>query len=205
MARSRVASLLALCARADAWLVQGVAHSTCHCTRRPCALRLQMDAEYDLPTVSSLQPTAPGLSPCSIKVIGVGGGGGNTINRMVQEGPGVERSTFLEYVALNTDIQALTASMADTTVQLGKNQARGLGAGGIPSVGRASAIDAAAEIEDVVQGVDMVFVTAGMGGGTGSGAAPVVCELAKQAGCLTVGIVTKPFSFEGRRRMQQGL
>jgi len=147
----------------------------------------------------------PGLSPCIIKVIGVGGGGGNTINRMVQEGPGVERSTFLEYVACNTDIQALSASSADKTIQLGKNQARGLGAGGIPSVGRASAIDAAAEIEKLVQGVDMVFVTAGMGGGTGSGAAPVVAELAKAAGCLTVGIVTKPFVFEGRRRMSQAL
>ena len=145
----------------------------------------------------------PGMSPCTIKVVGVGGGGGNTLNRMVQEGPGVERSAFLEYVACNTDVQALTASLGDTTIQLGKNSARGLGAGGIPAVGRASAIDAAAEIETLVRGVDMVFVTAGMGGGTGSGAAPVVAELAKQAGCLTVGIVTKPFSFEGRRRMQQ--
>ena len=102
-------------------------------------------------------------------------------------------------------MQALSASLADTTITLGKNTARGLGAGGVPSVGRASAIDAAAEIEALVRGVDMVFVTAGMGGGTGSGAAPVVAELAKQAGTLTVGIVTKPFSFEGRRRMQQAL
>ena len=150
-------------------------------------------------------PQAPGLSPCSIKVIGVGGGGGNTLNRMVEEGPGVERSTFLEYVAANTDVQALSASLADTTIQLGRNAARGLGAGGVPSVGRASAIDAAGDIETLVSGVDMVFVTAGMGGGTGSGAAPVVAELAKAADCLTVGIVTKPFSFEGRRRMQQAL
>ena len=134
-------------------------------------------------------------SPCSIKVIGVGGGGGgNTLNRMVEEGPGVERSTFLEYVAANTDVQALSASLADTTIQLGRNAARGLGAGGVPSVGRASAIDAAGDIETLVSGVDMVFVTAGMGGGTGSGAAPVVAELAKAADCLTVGIVTKPFS-----------
>eukprot|EP00316_Scyphosphaera_apsteinii_P012123 CAMPEP_0119316264 /NCGR_PEP_ID=MMETSP1333-20130426/39209_1 /TAXON_ID=418940 /ORGANISM="Scyphosphaera apsteinii, Strain RCC1455" /LENGTH=419 /DNA_ID=CAMNT_0007321865 /DNA_START=143 /DNA_END=1401 /DNA_ORIENTATION=- len=164
-----------------------------------------MDDAFSSAEVTLQATAAPGLSPCSIKVIGVGGGGGNTINRMVQEGPGIERSTFLEYVAFNTDIQALSASLADTTVQLGKNQARGLGAGGIPSVGRASAIDAAAEVEALVRGVDMVFVTAGMGGGTGSGAAPVVAELAKQAGCLTVGIVTKPFSFEGRRRMQQAL
>merc|ERR1719174_1203855 len=151
------------------------------------------------------QEAPPGMSPCTIKVIGVGGGGGNTLNRMVEEGPGVERSTFLEYVAANTDVQALSASLADTTIQLGKNTARGLGAGGVPSVGRASAIDAAGDIETLVSGVDMVFVTAGMGGGTGSGAAPVVAELAKQAGTLTVGIVTKPFSFEGRRRMQQAL
>ena len=138
-------------------------------------------------------------------MIGVGGGGGNTLNRMVQEGPGVERSTFLEYVACNTDMQALSSSLADTTITLGKNTGRGLGAGGVPAVGRTAAIDASAEIEALVRGVDMVFVTAGMGGGTGSGAAPVVAELAKQAGTLTVGIVTKPFSFEGRRRMQQAL
>jgi cell division protein FtsZ len=94
----------------------------------------------------------------------------------------VERSTFLEYVACNTDMQALSSSLADTTITLGKNTARGLGAGGVPAVGRAAAIDASAEIEALVRGVDMVFVTAGMGGGTGSGAAPVVAELAKQAG-----------------------
>ena len=146
-----------------------------------------------------------GMSPCSIKVIGVGGGGGNTLNRMTVDGPGVERSTFLEYVAANTDVQALDASQADSTIQLGKNSARGLGAGGIPAVGRASAIDCTAEIEELVRGTDMVFVTAGMGGGTGSGAAPVVAELAKANGCLTVGIVTKPFTFEGRRRTEQAL
>ena len=95
----------------------------------------------------------------------------------------MERSTFLEYVACNTDMQALSSSLADTTITLGKNTARGLGAGGVPAVGRASAIDSSAEIEALVNGVDMVFVTAGMGGGTGSGAAPVVAELAKTAGC----------------------
>ena len=146
-----------------------------------------------------------GMSPCTIKVIGVGGGGGNTINRMVDDGPGVERSTFLEYIAANTDIQALAASSADSTLQLGKQKARGLGAGGVPAVGRASAIDATSDIESVVAGTDMVFVTAGMGGGTGSGAAPVVAELAKANGALTVGIVTKPFTFEGNRRMSQAL
>ena len=108
---------------------------------------------------------------------------------MVEEGPGgeiVQRASYLEYVACNTDVQALSASFADARIQLGKNAARGLGAGGIPSVGRASAIDATGDIEDAVRGTDMVFVTAGMGGGTGSGAAPVVAELAKQAGALTV-------------------
>jgi cell division protein FtsZ len=111
----------------------------------------------------------------------------------------------LQYVAANTDIQALSASLADSQLQLGKQSARGLGAGGMPSVGRASAIDAQSEIEEIVAGTDMVFVTAGMGGGTGSGAAPVVAELAKANGCLTVGIVTKPFTFEGQRRTKQAL
>ena len=147
-------------------------------------------------------PTPPGISPCSIKVIGVGGGGGNTINRMASvAGAG----GFLEFVAVNTDVQALAASQADVRVQIGDDGARGLGAGGIPAVGRASAISAEDDLYPIVAGVDMVFVTAGMGGGTGSGAAPVVAELAKSAGCLTVGIVTKPFSFEGQRRMNQAL
>ena len=178
--------------------------------RRSGALAMQegefKGVDYVPPQTTSkpIRPTSPGMSPCSIKVIGVGGGGGNTINRLATPGD-LERSTFLEYVACNTDVQALAGSMADTTIQLGKNQARGLGAGGIPAVGRASAIDAAAEIEQLVAGTDMIFVTAGMGGGTGSGAAPVVAELAKAAGCLTVGIVTKPFSFEGRRRMNQAI
>jgi len=144
----------------------------------------------------------PGTSPCSIKVIGVGGGGGNTINRMAAvAGAG----GFLEFVAVNTDVQALAASQADVRVQIGDDGARGLGAGGIPAVGRASAIAAEDDLYPIVAGVDMVFVTAGMGGGTGSGAAPVVAELAKSAGCLTVGIVTKPFSFEGQRRMGQAI
>lgn len=110
-----------------------------------------LDRTMPVPRPSKASSAAPGLSPCTIKVIGVGGGGGNTINRMVQEGPGVERSTFLEYIACNTDIQALSASLADRTIQLGRNQARGLGAGGIPAVGRASAIDAAADIEAIVR------------------------------------------------------
>eukprot|EP00316_Scyphosphaera_apsteinii_P012326 CAMPEP_0119300216 /NCGR_PEP_ID=MMETSP1333-20130426/2200_1 /TAXON_ID=418940 /ORGANISM="Scyphosphaera apsteinii, Strain RCC1455" /LENGTH=406 /DNA_ID=CAMNT_0007301913 /DNA_START=45 /DNA_END=1265 /DNA_ORIENTATION=+ len=148
------------------------------------------------------QSSAGGLT-CNIKVIGVGGGGGNTINRMVDCVPELEDAPMLEYVAVNTDSQALTLSAADTTMQLGAGAVRGLGAGGVPSVGRSAAVDSAPEIDAIVRGVDMVFVTAGMGGGTGSGAAPVVAELAKDAGALTVGIVTKPFTFEGRRRMAQ--
>jgi cell division protein FtsZ len=137
-------------------------------------------------------------------VIGVGGGGGNTLNRMVSvagEGP----NRFIDFVAINTDVQALAASQADVRIQIGDDGARGLGAGGIPAVGRESAIAAEEDLWPIVEGTDMVFVTAGMGGGTGSGAAPVVAELARAAGCLTVGIVTKPFSFEGRRRMEQAL
>ena len=155
----------------------------------------------DMPKETPLS-APPGTSPCSIKVVGVGGGGGNTINRMAAvAGAG----GFLEFVAVNTDVQALAASQADVRVQIGDDGARGLGAGGIPAVGRASAIAAEDDLYPIVAGVDMVFVTAGMGGGTGSGAAPVVAELAKSAGCLTVGIVTKPFSFEGQRRMNQAL
>lgn len=138
------------------------------------------------------------------QVIGVGGGGGNTLNRMVETmGSGPDR--FIDFVAVNTDVQALAASAADVRVQIGDDGARGLGAGGIPAVGRASALSAEDDLMPLVAGTDMVFVTAGMGGGTGSGAAPVVAELAKSAGCLTVGIVTKPFSFEGQRRMNQAL
>lgn len=139
------------------------------------------------------------LPPCSIKVIGVGGGGGNTVNRMVSFGA----DKFIKFVAINTDMQALATSAADVRVQIGDDGGRGLGAGGIPAVGRASAKAAEEDLWPLVAGTDMVFVTAGMGGGTGSGAAPVVAELAKAAGCLTVGIVTKPFSFEGKRRMTQ--
>jgi cell division protein FtsZ len=148
------------------------------------------------------QTIAPGMSPCSIKVIGVGGGGGNTLNRMVAV---TGTDSFIDFIAVNTDVQALAASQADVRVQIGDDGARGLGAGGIPAVGRASAIAAEDDLYPLIAGTDMVFVTAGMGGGTGSGAAPVVAELAKAAGCLTVGIVTKPFSFEGRRRMSQAL
>ena len=138
-------------------------------------------------------------SPCRIKVIGVGGGGGNAVNRMIDSAGiiGVEMWT------LNTDAQALARSIAPKKLNIGTTTSRGLGAGGNPAVGQRAAEESREEIMKIVQDADLVFVTAGMGGGTGSGAAPVVAECAKEAGALTVGVVTKPFGFEGRKRMQQ--
>ncbi|MCC6350630.1 MAG: cell division protein FtsZ [Candidatus Eisenbacteria bacterium] len=133
-----------------------------------------------------------------LKVIGVGGAGGNAVNRMI--GAGLRG---VEFIAANTDVQALGGSLAATRVQLGVNATRGLGAGGNPEQGRVSAEEDQQAIADVLADSDMVFVTAGMGGGTGTGAAPVVARIARQAGALTVGVVTRPFSFEGRRRMRQ--
>ena len=143
-----------------------------------------------------------GLSPCTIKLVGVGGGGGNTLNRVAGLDLGVERESCIEYIACNTDAQALDQSPAGTIIQIGQT-ARGLGAGGKPHVGEASALESSAEISAVVKDADMVFVTAGMGGGTGSGAAPVVANIARAAGCLTIGVVTTPFAFEGRVRAEQ--
>ncbi|ABW98307.1 ftsZ (nucleomorph) [Hemiselmis andersenii] len=138
-----------------------------------------------------------GASPCLIKVIGVGGGGGNAVNRMVGCVEGVE------FWSINTDAQALSRSLAPNTCNIGAKLTRGLGAGGNPEIGRKAAEESRDLIGEAVSAGDLVFVTAGMGGGTGSGAAPVVAEVAKEMGCLTVGVVTKPFGFEGRRRMQQ--
>ena len=140
-------------------------------------------------------------SPCVIKVIGVGGGGGNAVNRMIQFGQAMSES--VEYWAINTDIQALDASLAPNRLGLGASSSRGLGAGGNPDLGRAAGEESFEQISQLVSGADMVFVVAGMGGGTGSGAAPLVAEAAKSAGALTVGVVTKPFSFEGQRRSRQ--
>lgn len=151
------------------------------------------------PSAGAVIPEGSG-SPCRIKVIGVGGGGGNAINRMVEASIGV---AGVELWALNTDVQALGRSLAPNTLKIGDNISRGLGAGGNPSVGMKAAMESREEIMAIVQGADLVFVTAGMGGGTGSGAAPIVAECAKDSGALTVGVVTKPFGFEGRRRMQQ--
>ncbi|MBS1717246.1 MAG: cell division protein FtsZ [Armatimonadetes bacterium] len=130
-----------------------------------------------------------------IKVIGVGGAGSNAVNRMIEVG--VEGVSF---ISMNTDAQALSVSKADTKIQLGDTLAKGLGAGGDPTVGEAAARENEKQIDEILEGCDMVFITAGMGGGTGTGAAPVVAEKAKKRGILTVGVVTKPFIFEGPRR-----
>lgn len=133
-----------------------------------------------------------------IKVIGVGGGGSNAVNTMIAAGlPGVD------FICANTDHQALRANMAPIKIQLGEKLTRGLGAGGNPEVGKKSAQEDAEMIREYLTGADMVFVTAGMGGGTGTGAAPIIASVAKEMGCLTVGVVTKPFTFEGKRRMKQ--
>jgi cell division protein FtsZ len=143
-----------------------------------------------------------GLSPCVIKVIGVGGGGCNAVDRMLDTEVG-----GVEFWALNTDAQALGRSKAKGAkiLNIGATATRGLGAGGNPEIGRLAAEESRKEIAAMVSGTDLCFVTSGMGGGTGSGAAPVVAEVAKEQGCLTVGIVTKPFAFEGKRRMKQAL
>lgn len=133
-----------------------------------------------------------------IKVVGVGGGGVNAVNRMIDRG-----LRGVEFIAINTDAQALLMSDADVKLDVGRELTRGLGAGADPEVGRRAAEDHQEEIEQALAGADMVFVTAGEGGGTGTGGAPVVARIAKSIGALTVGIVTKPFSFEGKRRMSQ--
>ena len=135
-----------------------------------------------------------------IKVIGLGGGGGNAINRMVESGV-----KGVEFIAANTDLQVLNTSKADVKIQIGAQLTDGLGAGGKPEVGKESAVESKKEIEEALSGADMVFITAGMGGGTGTGAAAIVAEIAQGLGALTVAIVTKPFSFEGKRRMENAL
>jgi cell division protein FtsZ len=133
-----------------------------------------------------------------MKVVGVGGGGGNAVNRMIEE-----HLDGVEFISVNTDAQALLSSKSDVKIQIGKKLTRGLGAGARPEIGRQAIEENREEVARVLVGADMVFVTCGMGGGTGTGAAPVICELARGAGALTVGIVTKPFLFEGRKRMRQ--
>ena len=133
-----------------------------------------------------------------IKVIGVGGGGVNAVNRMIDAG-----LKGVEFIAVNTDAQALLMSDADVKLDIGRDLTRGLGAGSDPEVGRTAAESHSDEIDEMVKGADMVFITAGEGGGTGTGAAPVIAEIARAAGSLTIGVVTRPFSFEGRRRSVQ--
>lgn len=135
-----------------------------------------------------------------IKVIGVGGGGNNAVNRMIEHG--VEG---VEFIAVNTDAQALNLSSAEVKLQIGTKLTRGLGAGANPEVGKKAAEESREQIEEALRGADMVFVTAGMGGGTGTGAAPVIAQVAKDLGALTVGVVTRPFTFEGRKRQTQAI
>ena len=137
-------------------------------------------------------------SAVQIKVIGVGGGGGNAVNRMITNGV-----LGAEFIAVNTDKQVLVHSKATHKIQIGEKSTHGQGAGGKPEVGAKSAEESRDAIADALKGTDMVFITAGMGGGTGTGAAPVIAQVAKDMGCLTIGVVTKPFKFEGRRRMLQ--
>jgi len=133
-----------------------------------------------------------------MKVIGVGGGGGNAVNRMIEES-----LAGVEFISVNTDAQALISAKSDVKIQIGKKLTRGLGAGARPEIGRQAIEENRDEVARVIGNSDLVFVTCGMGGGTGTGAAPIVCELARESGALTVGIVTKPFLFEGRKRMRQ--
>ncbi|MEJ7808850.1 MAG: cell division protein FtsZ [Gemmatimonadaceae bacterium] len=133
-----------------------------------------------------------------MKVVGVGGGGGNAVNRMIEE-----HLDGVEFISVNTDAQALLNSKSDVKIQIGKKLTRGLGAGARPEIGRQAMEESRDEVSRVLGGADLVFVTCGMGGGTGTGAAPIVCEMARAAGALCVGIVTKPFLFEGKKRMRQ--
>lgn len=135
-----------------------------------------------------------------IKVIGVGGGGCNAVNRMIESGV-----QGVDFIVANTDLQVLNNSQASIKIQIGKDLTNGLGAGANPQVGKEAALESKAEIQSALEGADMVFVTCGMGGGTGTGAAPVVADIAQENGALTVGIVTKPFSFEGKKRMEQAI
>ncbi|MDA3941839.1 MAG: cell division protein FtsZ [Spirochaetia bacterium] len=132
-----------------------------------------------------------------IKVIGVGGGGSNAVNRMIESGLG-----NVNFIAVNTDLQALKLSNAEYRIPIGSKLTSGLGAGGVPDIGEQAALENKADIQNILKGSDMVFITAGMGGGTGTGAAPIVAEIAKETGALTVAVVTKPFDFEGKKKMK---
>lgn len=147
----------------------------------------------------TMEVNPEGITPVArIKVVGVGGGGNNALERMIKSNLG-----GIEFIAINTDAQALHHSNATTKINIGKATTRGLGAGANPDIGRQAAEESAEEIREALMGTDMVFITCGMGGGTGTGASPVIAEIAKELGILTVAVVTKPFSFEGNRRRQQ--
>ena len=151
-----------------------------------------METDYDENNNYMMDGTA------TIKVIGVGGAGNNAINRMIESG-----IKGVEFIAINTDRQALQLSKASSKIQIGEKLTRGLGAGANPEIGMQAAEESKAEIAEILRGADMVFVTAGMGGGTGTGAAPIVAAAAKELGILTIGVVTKPFTFEGKKRLSQ--
>jgi cell division protein FtsZ len=145
--------------------------------------------------VDQSKPQSEGFA--RIKVVGVGGGGCNAVNRMIEDG-----IQGVDFITINTDVQALELSKANTRVRIGEKLTRGLGSGGDPEIGRRSAEESSASLDEVLKGADMVFVTAGMGGGTGTGAAPVVARIAQKLGALTIGVVTRPFTFEGFKRKQ---
>ena len=138
------------------------------------------------------------LGEARIKVIGVGGAGGNAVNNMI-----IAHNNGVEFITANTDLQALNATLAPTKIQLGTQLTKGLGAGANPDIGRRAAEEDHEHMRSLLSGADMIFITAGMGGGTGSGAAPVIASVAKELGCLTVAVVTKPFDFEGKKRKMQ--
>ena len=147
---------------------------------------------------SDNQTGRSGINPTKIKVVGVGGGGGNAVNRMIKSG-----LSGVEFWLMNTDLQVLVDGQTKNRIQLGASSTEGLGAGGDPSVGEKAAEEASQSITQALEGADMVFITAGMGGGTGTGAAPVVARIAKELGILTIAVVTKPFSWEGKKRQRQ--
>jgi cell division protein FtsZ len=153
------------------------------------------DENHDRLTIELEDPDA---TPATIKVVGVGGGGSNAVNRMIAAGV-----RGVEYIACNTDLQALRKANAGTKVQIGARLTKGLGAGADPEVGKNAAIEDQEKLAQLLKGADMVFIAAGMGGGTGSGAGPIIARLAAEAGALTVAVVTKPFDFEGKKRMRQ--
>lgn len=153
--------------------------------------------EREQDSVLPITMDSPDLAPAKIKVVGVGGGGGNAVNRMIDA-----QLRGIEFIAANTDLQALAKCRAPVKLQLGRSMTRGLGAGADPEVGRKAALEDTDRILELLEGADMVFLTAGLGGGTGTGALPIIASLAAEMNALTVAVVTKPFAFEGRRRMQ---